>query len=267
MHLYTPDLLLPYRHATWRTTTQPQTQLWEQSDSEYLYTTNQRVQSDRWYYNNHDVTYIWNTNGYRAPEWATVDWSHTWIIMGCSLVVGVGLAFEDTLAERLAPLLEAPVVNLGMGGAGVDVMMYNSLRLLDSGIRPRGVILVTPELTRMTYWHMDCPVNCLAQGLDHIEPARVQDTYRGYMSYPPHAELSGYMRLRGLEALWQGHTPTHTAYWTKPSDAGLAHGLHLPPQQDWARDVNTQNGVITGHPGRLTMAHWARALAEVIQSS
>jgi len=274
MHIYSNDLLLPYRHkaAGW-VRTEPYIAKplpFEPLDSEYLYMANLKRQPDNWYYRTHDVNYTWNSNGYRASEWADCNWPTSWIIMGCSHVVGIGLAYEDTLSEQLSRIIGDPVINLGIGGTGIDVVTYNTLRLIDSGIRPKGVIIVTPDLSRVTYWNEKWWVNMIPNipaGMSHQDDY-IRTAYQAHLRYEPNAELHGYMKLRGAIALWSAYgIEPMVSYHTKEKDPTLNIGLHLPPRQDFARDVDIQNGQMFGHYGRATMKSWALALAEVIQNS
>jgi len=268
MHKYSEQLLLPYPHEGWATAYPyiPKQFKFEPSDTEYLYQANLQRQPQHWYYRTHEVTYTWNSNGYRASEWADVDWSSSWVIMGCSFVAGIGLAYEDTLGEQLSRILKEPVVNLGMGGSSIDVAMYNTARLIDKNIRPKGVIIVTPNLNRMTYWKEQSYVSLIP-----TNPAPdnyIDGAYRGWIRYEPNAELHGYLKLRGTISMWaaEGIQP-HVAYIDKTYDPTHTIGLHLPPHQDFARDVDVVNGQTQGHFGRATQASWARALAEVIQNT
>jgi hypothetical protein len=269
MHIYSNDLLLPYPHKNW-TKSLPyiaKSLPFEGKDSEYLYTANLQRQPENWYYRTHDVSYTWNSNGYRGGEWTDVNWGLSWIVMGCSHVMGAGIAYEDTLGEQLSRIINAPVVNMGYAGSGTDVIMYNSLRLIDAGIRPKGVIIIAPELTRFTYWREDWPAHMIPNygNLKH-DDVYIQTGYEAYLRYEPNAELHGYMKLRGIQALWTstGIEPV-MAYYRKEKDPTHNIGIHLPPHQDFARDVDVSNGRMHGHFGRATMKSWTLALAQVIQ--
>ena len=241
----------------------------EPSDTEYLYEANLKRQPDTWYYRTHTVTYTWNSNGYRAPEWPEVAWADSYVILGCSHVVGIGVAYEDTLGEQLSRLLGAPVVNLGIGGSSSQLMLANSLRLIDAGIRPKGVITVEPQLERAVYWqgleYHSMIANQRKQDFDLI----IQAWYEAYLRYPPMAERSGYMAMRSIQALWQSvAVPIYMSYYSQhPTSPEYNQGLFLPPRQDYARDIDIVGGNMIGHFGPKTLGSWARALAGLIQSA
>jgi hypothetical protein len=268
MHKYTNTLLLPYGHAVsgWSPNLPyiPKEFPFEPNDTEYLYAANLKRQPDNWYYKDHRVSYTWNSNGYRAPEWREIDWASSWIIMGCSHVTGIGVAFEDTISEQLSKLINTPVVNLGVGGSSIDVAFYNSLRLIDSDIKPLGVIIVSPNLERMTYWQEQTTVNLNPNF--NCPDQYINNAYRGWLRYEPNAELHGYLKLRGLLACWhQVGIPVIPCYVDKARDPTHNIGLHLPPRQDWARDIDQHGDQMSGHFGRATLGSWARAIAAEIQ--
>jgi hypothetical protein len=261
MHTYSQDLLLPYTHANWSTRLAGTPRPWEPSDSQELYQQNLLSQPADWPYRSQSVSYTWNTNGYRAPEWALVDWADSWIIMGCSHVVGIGLAQADTLGEQLSLLVNKPVINLGMGGSGADVIAYNTIRLIDKGIRPRGVVVLAPELTRLTYWGMNSYTNMNP----HFQTNEhgLASSYAHWLGMEPNAELHGYTQLRGASALWASvGVPLVSAHHHVGLAPGLEIGLRLPGHVDRARDRSGK----FGHYGPRTMKAWADLLARSIQS-
>ena len=261
MHTYSQNLLLPYTHDNWSTRLAGTPQLWEPSDSQQLYGQNLLTQGDNWLYRTQQISYTWNSNGYRAPEWALVDWSTSWIIMGCSHVVGIGLAMEHTVGEQLSQLIARPVVNLGMGGSGADVIAYNTIRLIDQGIKPQGVIVIAPELTRLTYWAMDRYTNMNPHFQTHEQA--LASSYAHWIATEPNAELHGYTQLRGALGMWASQgIPIVSAHHHVGMAPGLEIGLRLPGHVDRARDRSGK----FGHYGPKTMSAWAELIARSIQS-
>ena len=93
--------------------------------------------------------YSVNSLGYRAPEFNKIDWSNSFIIQGCSQVFGESTLDEKLLVNRyLSDLLDAPVINLGVSGSGMDVQYVNALEMLEQGIKPKGVFIVYPNMDR-----------------------------------------------------------------------------------------------------------------------
>ena len=263
MQTYSKDLLLPYKHSL-ATPRVGISYLYEPSDTEQLYKANLERQPADWYYRHNPVTYTWNSNGYRAPEWSEVDWPCTWIVIGCSLVVGIGVAEHHTLSSQLSVLLGKPCVNLGMGGSSADVIMYNTLRLIDAGIKPAGVVIVAPQLARMTYWTSKY-YECLVPGFTrHEADPHIKQAYEGHLRYEPNAEMHGHMKLCGIQALWRAEgVPIVMSHYNE-GKAVKPIGLSLPDKQDTARDVEVINGLPLGHNGFKTLSSWASAIANSI---
>lgn len=263
MQSYSRDLLLPYKHSL-AIPRQGISYLYEPSDTEQLYKINLERQPKDWYYRHNPVTYTWNSNGYRAPEWNNVDWARTWLVMGCSHVAGIGVAQQDTLSSHLGVLLGKPCINLGMGGSGVDVIMYNSLRLIDADIKPAGVVVVSPQLARMTYWTTKYYENLVAGFTRYEVDPYIKQAYEGFLTHEPNAEMQGYMKLRSIQALWQAKGVPIVMSHNAEGKAVKPIGLSLPDRQDAGRDVDTIGDLATGHNGARTLSSWATAIANSI---
>jgi len=172
--------------------------------------------------------------------------------MGCSLVAGIGLDDADTLDRVLAQIIGKPCVNLGVPAGGLQVLHYNTLRMIDAGIRPLSVSLLSPQWTRTVYF--DNPsVNMgswmlTEMGADY-DP-NLREYYYQHARTSPNAELHGYMHLRAIEAEWRNvGVPIHI--WSL-DDLGV--DWHNFP--DLARD--------RAHPGIETVKLWAERMAQAI---
>lgn len=258
MYVYNDQLLLPAREND---------RLWSGQDSNELFQKNLTQQAKDWYYRTNPVTYTWNSNGYRAPEWHRVDWDHSHIVMGCSFVVGVGLTDSDTLPSRLSTELNEPVVNLGYGGSGVATLAYNTLRLIDAGIKPLSVTLVIPSLSRLTVFQDLDTLHLLPNWYMHTKGGPFKSFYETWIGVGPNAEIHSHMMMRGVIANWTnaGVPLVIKHVWPGEGDYDWQRlGPNLTPAVDWARDL--LDGVHHGHPGRKTMQMWAQGIAAEIRS-
>jgi hypothetical protein len=256
MYVYGKQLLLPAKEND---------RLFSGQDSSQLFQKNLERQPADWYYRNHPVEYTWNSNGYRAPEWDRVDWEHSHIVMGCSFVLGVGLTDMDTLPSRLSTELNEPVVNLGYGGSGVATLAYNTLRLIDAGIRPLSVTLVIPNLSRLTFFQDTDTLHLLPNFFVHSNTSPFKSFYETWIGVGPNAELHSLMLMRGLIANWTS-VGVHVVvkHWTREVDYDWQSlGPNLPAAVDWARDLI--NDVQNGLPGRKTMQVCANIIADEIR--
>jgi hypothetical protein len=250
-NLYPDHLLLyPKKYAPKHTLTVN----WEISDTEQAFEKNCKKQPEDWYYRTHPVTYRYNTNKYRCPEWADVNWQDTWAVFGCSCVEGVGLDESDTLTARISEILGDPVVNLGVSGSGPDATLFNSLRLIDQGIRPKGVILINSDfsLPRLTLFTPDTamPMGHWVFTWAESDPDRIYpNLYKLWTINSGNAEAHSYMSLRGAVGVWKAES-IPTFHFNITQD--------LPTRIDVARDLV--------HPGRESVKLWATEITNQIRS-
>ena len=228
------------------------TKTWVGADTQPLFERNLKKQPADWYYRTQPVTYQFNSNNYRCPEWANIVWQDSWVMLGCSIVEGVGLALDDCVASQLSHVIKEPVVNLGVGGSGLDVTMFNSIRLLKNGIRPKGVVLLqgNHNLARVAVFS---PIHATLAGSWILDRPKAEgfplDTlFKLWTAHPNNAEAHTQMHLEGVIALWKcANIPVFSISINNLSNI-----------TDRARDIM--------HPGRETVKSWAQEIAAKIES-
>ena len=97
--------------------------------------------------------YTVNSQGYRCPEFETIDWERSILIFGCSNVFGVGASDEATVSSQLQLLVNRPVINLGQGATGYSFNWMNSTILKECGVRPKAVVYIWPEYSRQSIFN------------------------------------------------------------------------------------------------------------------
>jgi hypothetical protein len=102
---------------------------WYHADTPELYAQSLIQAPTDWRYRDAAIRYDFNTEGYRAPEWNTVDWHSVDVILGCSHVMGQANADEHTIGAYISELTGRSVINLGSCGAGPDWVFLNALRV------------------------------------------------------------------------------------------------------------------------------------------
>jgi hypothetical protein len=242
-----------------------QSSAWCGSDTEELYKANLERRPPGWVWENRPVEYRWNQEGYRCLDWADVDWPNTHAVMGCSHVTGVGVDEKDTITHQLAQQLGEPTVNLGYAGGSCQVIMYNTMRLIELGWLPKTVTIVIPELTRMTYFDEGAP-NSLIPHLLNGRHDGILKFYEYWVRAPHHAELYARMAIMGAEALWKTkNVPVIMRHWHHdPKEMQMAP--YFDAVKDHARDLQPNGaGDYFGHPGPLTLGLWARDIADSIR--
>ena len=116
--------------------------------------TDTRPQYDRfpdwWRYHNDQISYDFNVHGFRAPDFDTVDWENSWIILGCSHVLGIGNPVDETLGSYIQQHLNEPVINLGVAGCSNDIIFNNFVYAMTNH-KPKGVIVFWTYPSRFTH--------------------------------------------------------------------------------------------------------------------
>lgn len=243
MHVYSSQLLLPYKH--------PHAPDWENHDSHELFQKNLQQQPQSWPWRNRRIRYTWNSNGYRCAEWANIDWSQSHVLMGCSYVMGLGVDDDDVITAGVKG-----GVNLGQCGTNVYTIQYNSLRLIDAGHRPLSVKIIIPDLARNVYWgSIDwrdlTPHDFVIRGDGLV--AEVRQYYQSLLAIEPMAEQMSYMTMRTTQALWHSVGVSCDLYhhWL-PQNPKFIMASILPKPVDNARDFSGDYA----HPGPATLDIW-----------
>ena len=101
-----------------------------------------------------DKTYETNSQGYRCPEFESIDWANSVVVFGCSQTFGISLLdYKDTVSHQLSLLLDCPVINLGMGASGYGYQWINSTILKSYGIVPKAAVYLWPEHSRQIIFY------------------------------------------------------------------------------------------------------------------
>lgn len=125
------------------------------TEEKHEYQRNKKKLGVEWDYSKKEITYKLNSNFYRAPEWDTVNWKESVVILGCSHVFGEGLANNETVVCQLENLLDRPVINLGQSGTSTIFSWHNSLRLFETFGVPYAVIQLWTDYSRLPFYDTD----------------------------------------------------------------------------------------------------------------
>ena len=135
---------------------------------------------DYWRFHRSSFSYKINSFGFRAPDFNTVDWRNSYVILGCSHVFGVGTPYHETIGQYIAKELNSPVINMGVGGATTTVIYNNFLKLIKDYGKPKGVFILWTYPTRQTLVNYSVPEN----NHSYIEPFwKRQDVIPGFELY------------------------------------------------------------------------------------
>lgn len=120
------------------------------TDTEKFYKKNKKKFGKEWYFFDKKISYVLNEQNFRSRSFEEVKWEDSIVLIGCSNVKGTGHAIEDTIGYRLEKILNIPVVNLGISGAGIDLACWNSLILYEHYPTPKAVVHIWSGLDRYT---------------------------------------------------------------------------------------------------------------------
>ena len=95
-----------------------------------------------WRFHTKEFIYRFNSFGFRAPEFDTVDWKNSYVIVGCSHVQGIGNPFDETIGQYISKELGHPVINMGVGGISISGIYNNILKLIKDYGKPKGMFIL-----------------------------------------------------------------------------------------------------------------------------
>ena len=112
------------------------------ADDESRFLQNLKTQPEDWHYRTKKVRYKLNSHGYRAPEFNTVDWANSVVLLGCSCTFGVGVDEDETISHYMSEILNRPVINMGWAGGSNQVMLMNAFQLKQHFPAPYALVIL-----------------------------------------------------------------------------------------------------------------------------
>ena len=216
------------------------------TDSPETFEKNLKTQPHDWHYRTKEIEYKINSNGYRSLEWKDIDWKEAVVIFGCSNVLGIGLAEDETISHQLSLLMDRPVVNLGGPGVSFDFSFYNSIILSEYYPTPYAVIDLWTGTDRCTYFDKTEIKNC---GIWEEHPY-----FTEYIKNDTHSMLRAKFISMANKNLWKSRCRYYSASFFDRSA--------YYTDSDWLQIDNQARDLI--HPGRKNAKDMARLIARNI---
>lgn len=187
------------------------------------------------------LVYTVNSDNYRAPEFDTVDWANSVVILGGSDVLGIGLDDHDTISSQLSQLLSRPVINLGVSASSIQFATYNSTLLAANFPAPYAVIQM---------WTSDVRCMLFNNGkIDHYGKWNItQNNYMDHWIQNGNAQSQALIFRMISEHTWKPRCQYLEATLL-PKTAAVFADCHLFPRLDLSHDLQ--------HAGPATAAHIA----------
>lgn len=212
------------------------------TDSQKSFHKCKRNLGDAWEYANKEVSYQYNECGFRTKSFDLVNWNESIVMLGCSMVEGIGLAESDTIAVQLENILEIPVINLGLGGTAVDLACWNSLILHEHYPHPRAIVQIWTGLDRYTDTKFVKDTVKVSNLLPH------DDGYKIHLNWENRSKFY----IKADRALWNGKTRYYEGtFFNYTEESVNVDAFHYV---DKARDFT--------HPGVITARQTAETIAE-----
>jgi len=120
------------------------------ADPKNLHKANKEKFGNVWLYTNQKMSYEINSEGFRAPEFNTVDWKNTVAVFGCSFIFGTGLSKHSTIPTFLQPKTKYNVINLGVEGLSNYGILYNLIQFKKK-YNPKVCLVLWTDSSRITY--------------------------------------------------------------------------------------------------------------------
>lgn len=227
------------------------------ADSADNFKKNLIAQPKDWHYRTKEIIYSVNGSSYRAPEWDTVDWANSVVMLGCSMTSGVGLAEDETSCYQLSKLLNRPVINLGVGGSGPIFSFQNSVQLDKNFPTPWAIVQNWSAADRMSEYTDDKELPIRWYGAWTLTPGRkerISALYPAWVRYKENVVMHSYFAVTAAAAIWKNKTRyCSVSHWTALDDSTIKLE-HI----DYARDLL--------HPGRLSAIATAETIAKSLNA-
>lgn len=211
---------------------------------------------------NHEI----NTNGYRAPEFDSVDWANSVVIFGCSHVFGTGSTLQDTIPAQLEALIKRPVINMGVPASSMQFSLRNQ-QILAAKHVPYAVVNLWSSFERNTVFagdsdtlHVDGFPYHLGPWIENPIPGRyalyyreLRQLYSKWIADESHMIQTALDIQKQSVKLWQS---TRHVQLTLLASTAECLGIELLPIMDRASD--------NAHAGAKSNRFAAEKIAKIL---
>ena len=229
----------------------PQQLKFTSSDSEDLFEKNKNHPKmlSKYLNPNNPLIYSYNSMGYRTKEFSSFRENEFILVMGCSYTEGIGLHEQDIWHSHISQEFNLPIMNLGIGGTGADIVFLNTLQYIKNNYpKPKMVIAQWSGEYRKYFVHQKNWIWSHVPSIDHNlvnEEAR-QDMHwyhNRYVTYDGQQKHDNYKNIMSTKLLWESQGIPYLGWgWhdDQPNSDGYLK-LVRTKELDKARDM--------AHPG------------------
>jgi hypothetical protein len=116
--------------------------------------TNFKNNPNKDFWNDVDISYVYNKQGFRCPDLENFLGKKVNIALGCSFTEGIGLPIDRVWPSLIEKKLEYPLLNLGIAGGSTDTPA-RILTNISTLFEIQTVFILWPALTRLELYHID----------------------------------------------------------------------------------------------------------------
>jgi len=174
-----------------------------------------------------------NSQGYRCPEFETINWEESILLFGCSQTFGIGCPDSDTVATQLQLMRNRPVITLAQGATGYAFNWINSTILKGCGVKPYAAVYMWPEHSRQVVFNNSNYFDQQNIGHWNITPDSDRtDLGVALTMNENHGTAMAYYYSTNLEVLWD--CPTLQYSWAPPfPESGIRKMDHPMDKAPW----------------------------------
>lgn len=208
---------------------QPKNTIWEWDPPESLarHKTNIKKMGKKWTYRHKEISYKFNSHGFRTREFNDINWQNSIVVFGDSKVFGTGLAVEDTICATIEKFSGIPTINLGISGSAVDTAMFNSIFFYNHYPKPKAIVHLWTSLARYTNFNTNGSYNSMLP--------RYKEFYNK-MDWVSRSKLY----IQAERSVWKDSVPRYEGSFFELTFTQVEN-IHPLKQIDVARDLE--------HPG------------------
>ena len=195
---------------------------WNTGDSAQSFNANKDdPRMDPKYITGPQISYDMNSLGYRCDEISEYKDNEFIAVFGCSYTEGVGLHKEDLWHYHVGKELGLPVMNLGMGGTGIDYQTYNTILYCKNKLpKPKLVMYQYPGEYRKLFRYPHGVQSWVSLSNEGDVTNTPQEKYdyewytNRYLVYPEQAKMYNFFNYQTIKLLWnQQNVPNYHWAW------------------------------------------------------
>ena len=172
-------------------------------DSEKKFKESLKIMPLDWKYRTKEIKYRYNSSGYRTHEWKDIDWKNAIVILGCSIVFGIGLAEDETMCYQIEKMTGRQTINLGYGAGSNDIIVGNCASLINNFGPPYAVIIGWTAPDRFTFYK---EIHHIDVGNWFYQIKNIKKIYDMLIQHEDHLMIKSYYMKEYIKALFLNRT-------------------------------------------------------------